>query len=186
MPPPTTERSIAILGPGLLGGSIAKALRRSSPGCEIRIWGRREEAIQAVLAQDLADFAETDAQTVVQGASLVIFAVPVRNMSALAQCIAGSVAGDALITDVGSVKQCVVDTLEPVFAQGKAGFIGSHPMAGSHETGLAAARGNLFDGATCLITPTPATRPGAVERVTAFWASLGCEPTRILSLPLAE
>ncbi len=184
MPLPSTERSIAILGPGLLGGSIAKALRRSSPECEVRIWGRREEAVQAVVDQGLADFASTDAAVVVKGASLVVFAVPVRSMAALAQLIVGSLAPDALITDVGSVKQCVVETLEPIFADGPASFIGSHPMAGSHETGLAAARANLFDGATCLLTPTERTEAGAVERVTAFWTSLGCDDQKILRLPL--
>ena len=184
MPPQTTERSVAILGPGLLGGSIAKALRRNSPACEVRIWGRREEAVQAVTSQGLSDFASTDAKAVVTGASLVVFAVPVRNMTDLAHLIASSVEPGALITDVGSVKQCVVDTLEPIFASGPASFIGSHPMAGSHETGLAAARANLFDGATCLLTPTDRTVPGAVERATAFWTSLGCEPRKILTLPL--
>ncbi len=186
MPPPTTERSIAILGPGLLGGSIAKALRRNSPACKLRLWGRREEAVQSALDQGLADFGSTDASAVVKGASLVVFAVPVRTMPGLAESIAGSVADDALITDVGSVKQIVVETLEPIFAVGPASFIGSHPMAGSHETGLAAARSNLFDGATCLLTPTAKTKPGAVERVTAFWTSLGCEPAKILSLRLEE
>ena len=184
MPPPTKERSIAILGPGLLGGSMAKALRRSSPACELRIWGRREEAVQDIRGQGLASFASTDAQAVVQGASLVVFAVPVRAMAGLAREIASAVADDALITDAGSVKQCVVEALEPIFASGKASFIGSHPMAGSHETGLGAARDNLFDGATCLLTPTPQTRPGAVRRATEFWESLGCDPGRILQLPL--
>jgi prephenate dehydrogenase len=184
MPPPTTERSIAILGPGLLGGSMAKALHRSSPACPVRIWGRREDAVQEIRDQGLASFASTDAQAVVRGASLIVFAVPVRVMADLARQIAGAVAGDALITDAGSVKQCVVEALEPVFAPGVASFIGSHPMAGSHRTGLAAAREDLFDGATCLLTPTKQTQPGAVERVTEFWTSLGCDPARIFSLPL--
>lgn len=184
MPPPTTERCIAILGPGLLGGSMAKALRRSSPGCLLRIWGRREEAVREILDQGLAGFASTDPLEVVQGASLIVFAVPVRAMAGLAQQIVGGVDDDALITDAGSVKQCVVEALEPIFAGSKASFIGSHPMAGSHETGLAAARETLFDGATCLLTPTPNTRPGAVERVTQFWESLGCDPKRILQLAL--
>ncbi len=185
MPPSTVERSVAILGPGLLGGSIAKALRRSSPACQLRIWGRRQEAVQSVLDQGVADFASTDAAAVVQGASLIVFAVPVRYMADLAKAIAGSVAEAALITDVGSVKQYVVETLEPIFASGPGAFIGSHPMAGSHETGLAAARSNLFDGTTCLLTPTGQTKAGAEERVTAFWASLGCDPQKIFSLPLA-
>ena len=184
MPPPTSESSIAILGPGLLGGSMAKALRRSSPGRHLRIWGRREAAVREILDQGLADFASTDAQSVVQGASLIVFAVPVRAMAGLAREIVDFVADDALITDAGSVKQSVVEALEPIFAHGKASFIGSHPMAGSHETGLAAAREDLFDGATCLLTPTPQTRPGALPRVTEFWEALGCDPRRILQLPL--
>ena len=184
MPPPTSERCIAILGPGLLGGSIAKALRRNSPGCEIRLWGRREEVVQAALAQNVADFGSTDAKAVVQGATLVVLAVPVPFMKEVAQTIAPCIAEGALITDVGSVKECVVKDLEPLFEQGPGTFLGSHPMAGSHETGLAAARANLFDGATCLLTPTAKTQEGAVERVTAFWVSLGCSPSKILSLPL--
>ena len=184
MPPPTSERSIAILGPGLLGGSIAKALRQNSPNCEIRIWGRREVAVKEALDQGLADFGSTDARDVVENASLIVFAVPVPYMADLAKTIAPRVADGALITDVGSVKQAVVDALEPLFDQGSGAFIGSHPMAGSHETGLGAARANLFDGATCLLTPTAKTEPGTVERVTDFWVSLGCAPTKILTLPL--
>ncbi len=184
MPPPVTEPCIAIFGPGLLGGSMARALQRSSPQCRVHVWGRREQALPEIRESGVASLVSTDVRAVVEGASLVVLAVPVRAMPELGAQIAPLIGPDTLVTDAGSVKQCVVEALEPLFASGRAGFIGSHPMAGSHETGFAAARASLFDGATCLLTPTANTHPGAVERVTAFWTSLGCDPRRILQLAL--
>lgn len=179
----TSERSIAILGPGLLGGSLALAVKKCWPQVEVRLWGRRAEAVQDVLQRGIADMASTDAADVVRPASLVILATPVVVMESVSKCFIDSLSPDAVVTDVGSVKRSVVSVLEPLFASAGIPFIGSHPMAGSEETGIDAARADLFDKATCIVTPTAQTQTAALARVQAFWAALGC---RLLSMNVDE
>ena len=172
-------KHIAILGPGLLGGSIALKLRALG-GSHVALWARREEAVQEIRARGCADVASTDVREIVRGADIVIFCVPVGAMPALAREIVGELRADTIVTDVGSVKASVVAELSSIFA-GRAQFVGSHPMAGSEFTGLKAARANLFEGTTCIVTP--GVSGGAVEKISEFWQSLGC---RVVQLAAAE
>lgn len=170
----SNERSIAIFGPGLLGGSLALAVRAVMPQCEIRIWGRREEAMTIIRERGLADFTSTDARLVAAGASLVVLATPVTVMESVSRLIIDRLAPDAVVTDVGSVKQSVVGALEPLFELARRSFVGSHPMAGSDKAGIEAARVDLFKGAACIVTPTAQTSLVDVDRVKCFWEALGC------------
>ncbi len=165
--------SIAILSPGLLGGSLALALRERIQGVEIRVWARREESAEKVRALGMADAASTDIAAIVKGAALIVFCMPIGGMAEVGRQIAGIVRPDALVTDVGSVKQPVVETLGPIF-QGRAEFLGSHPMAGSEQTGLDAARGDLFEGAVTILTPVEGARKETVEALSSFWQAVGC------------
>jgi prephenate dehydrogenase len=170
-----TETCLAILGPGLLGGSVALAARRRWPALRIQVWARRSGALAGVEALGVADRVTVDLAEVVAGATLVVLATPVETMPDLAaQLAALPLEKGAVVTDVGSVKGFVVERLEPLFAGGTAQFVGSHPMAGSERAGIEAARGDLFDGAACLVTPTAQTEGAAVERVRGFWQGLGC------------
>jgi prephenate dehydrogenase len=170
-----SETCLAILGPGLLGGSVALAARRCWPALQIQVWARREGALAGVEVLGVADRVTTDLAEVVAGATMVVLATPVETMPELAaQLAALLLEKGAVVTDVGSVKGFVVDQLEPLFAGGAAVFVGSHPMAGSERAGIEAARGDLFDGAACLVTPTAQTEAAAVERVRGFWQGLGC------------
>jgi len=177
------ERSIAIFGPGLLGGSLALAVKQCWPQVQVRLWGRRKEAVQLVLQRGIADMASTDAAEVAQSASLVILATPVVVMEQVSLALQSRLTSDAVVTDVGSVKGSVVSVLEPLFASAGVPFVGSHPMAGSEATGIDAARADLFAGATCILTPTAQTQPAALFRVQAFWSALGC---RLLSMNVQE
>ena len=178
-----TLSSIAILSPGLLGGSLALAIRERMPGVEIRVWARREEIAQKVLALGLADAASTDAAAMAAGAGLIVFCMPIGAMAAVAERIAGAVNRDALVTDVGSGKQPVVERLGRIFS-GRAEFVGSHPMAGSDQAGLEAARADLFAGAISFVTPGEGTRIETVEAVANFWEKVGCRVT--LATPRAH
>jgi len=145
------------------------------PGVEIRVWARREEAVQAVQREMPAVLATTSVTEALHGASLAILCMPIQHMPDIARQMADcDLADDLLITDVGSVKGSVVAALEPILANTKAAFIGSHPMAGSQRTGLANASGDLFHRAACLVTPTPNTRREHLDRLRAFWVKLGC------------
>jgi len=163
--------TLAILGPGLLGGSLALAVRARAPQCRVSLWARREAALEEVRAAGICDFASTDLAQVVQGAEVIVFCVPIGAMPGLAQRLAPMVGPTTLVTDVGSVKAPVVDALAPLFKR----FVGSHPMAGSEQAGLAAARDDLFEGTVSLVTPHPGVAPGAVEEAAALWRLVGCE-----------
>ena len=164
-------KTIAILGPGLLGGSIALALRERGGG-RVAMWARRAEAVAEVGRAGCADVVSAVLADVVKGADVIVFATPIGAMPALAREIVEHVAPAALITDVGSVKAPVVAELGVIF-RGHARFIGSHPMAGSEQTGLRAARADLFEGRVCIVTPSADTDPATTRDATLFWESLG-------------
>ena len=178
---PTMSHHIAVIGPGLLGASIALAARRAE-GVRVAIWARRPAIVEEVRAREIADFVSTDIADVVAEADVVVMCVPVGAMPALAREILPHLRPRALVTDVGSVKANVVAELSAIF-RGRGRFIGSHPMAGSDKAGHAAAAAGLFDGRVCIVTPDATTAPDALTDVTAFWQSLGC---RVRTLAPAE
>ncbi|MDD5351013.1 MAG: prephenate dehydrogenase/arogenate dehydrogenase family protein [Chthoniobacteraceae bacterium] len=173
---------LAILGPGLLGGSLALAVRARAPQCRIAVWARREAAVAE--ARRICDLASTDLADAVRGADVVVLCVPIGAMAELAERIAPLVEPGALVTDVGSVKAPVVEALAPLFERaGRGRFVGSHPMAGSEQAGLSAAHADLFEGSVALLTPHPGADPAAVEAAAALWRLVGC---KIHSLSPAE
>lgn len=172
-------KKLAIIGPGLLGGSIALAARERIPGAHLRIWARRKDALAAVEKIGVANVVSSDFSTVVTGAELVILCVPIGSMESIARAIVMLVDPETVITDVGSVKGAVIEKLAPIF-QNRAHFIGSHPMAGSEKAGLEAARANLFEDAICMVTPEPGCAAEKVEILEKVWTSLGAR-TRLLS-----
>jgi len=173
---------IAIIGPGLLGGSIALALRKKCPETQVAVWARREEAVEEVLARLIADTASSRLEPVVRDASLVVLCVPIGSMPPLALQLAPLLDPATLVTDVGSVKGPVVEALAPIF-ENRARFVGSHPMAGSERTGLSAASADLFDGSVCIVTPGESPDRGTLEAVEKFWTLLGC---RVAALSPSE
>lgn len=166
---------IAVLGPGVLGGSLALALPEVLPANgSVRLWGRREEAVAEAKERGVVH-ASKDLAEVVRGADLLILAVPVGVMpDLLEQAVAAGLPKDCLITDVGSVKGAPHSQLEPVAAKYGFRFLGSHPMAGSEQTGMAAAKANLFKGAACLLTSSEGTPGQEEEKLEKFWQILGC------------
>ena len=164
-------KTLAIIGPGLLGGSIALAARRAG-GWRTALWARRAAAVAEIVALGIADAASTDLRGIVAGADLVVLCVPIGAMPALAREIADAISERTIVTDVGSVKASVVADVGAIF-HGRGRFVGSHPMAGSEQTGIGAARAELFDGAACIVTPDAATDTGALAEVCAFWQTLG-------------
>lgn len=178
------ETSVAILAPGLLGGSLALAITRQFPGLAVRVWARRSEALHEVKLRLPGAVCSTSLSQTLAGATLAVLCMPVQHMSEVAQqIIAADTAPDLLVTDVGSVKGAVMDVLQPLLATKQIPFIGSHPMAGSHLTGMAHARADLFVNAACLITPVMATPEQAMNRLRAFWSALGC---RVLEMSPAD
>jgi cyclohexadieny/prephenate dehydrogenase len=168
---------IAVLGLGLLGGSVAWAARLRGLAREVVGGGRRTQPLEAARARGLVDRIALDPAAAVEGADLVILATPVGAMPAVLRAAAPRLAAGALVTDVGSVKSVLAETLPGLLPPGVA-YVGSHPMAGSHERGPEHARPDLLEGATCVVTPSPADAPEIVARIEAFWAALGARVVR--------
>ena len=163
---------IAVFGMGLMGGSVAAAARERGVVAEVIGVTRREETARAVEAAGLVDRALLDPLEAVAGAELVVLCNPVFAIPDTLQRCAPALEPGAIVTDVGSVKGPLAETL-PGLLPPHAVYVGSHPMAGSHETGFAHASADLFEGAACIVTRSADTVPGAVERVVGFWAALG-------------
>ncbi|MEZ0274432.1 MAG: prephenate dehydrogenase, partial [Roseimicrobium sp.] len=145
---------VAILAPGLLGGSLLRALRERCAGIHLRVWARREEAAGEVRNTGIADLATTDLNEAVSGVDFIVLCMPVEHMAGVAsQLLKAPVNPGCVVTDVGSVKTSVVFGLEQIFAGSQLHFLGSHPMAGSEKAGFEASRADLFEGASCLLTP---------------------------------
>jgi prephenate dehydrogenase len=149
---------------------MALALQSCSPETSVTVWGRRADQFEEILSRGLADNVTTDPAVAATDADLVILCTPVEAMADLAATIAPHLKPGALVTDAGSVKACVVGQLHPLLGDR---FVGAHPMAGSERSGLAAARADLFKGAACILTPMETTPVTTVEKVRAFWVSLG-------------
>ncbi len=168
---------IAILGGGLLGGSLALALASQAPAPRVRLWARRAATLDEAKRRGIPH-PTGDLQAAVADAELVVLAVPVGSMpELLAAALAAGLRADCLVTDVGSVKQFPHDALAPLLAARGIPFIGSHPMAGSEQFGIAAADSRLFEGSACLLTNDGEAPAGLTRRLEAFWQSVGCETT---------
>lgn len=172
----------AIVGVGLLGGSLGLALRRRGLARRVVGIARRQATLDEALALGAIDEGTLDLRAGVARADLVVLATPVGSMVELARQAADALPPDALMTDVGSTKAEVVLGIEAV-AAGRFRFVGSHPMAGSEKRGVSEAVAGLFEGALCFVTPTPRTDPQALAAVTRLWEGVGA---RVRCLEPAE
>ena len=161
---------LTILGTGLIGGSIGLAFRRVEPTA--RVVGYDGDAASTRRALDRGAVTEirSSLEGAVEGASLIVVALPADLVAAALEAIAGAVTPSAIVTDVASAKSHVVAMGESLFG-GR--FVGGHPMAGSEQGGITAADGDLFEGARWILTPTEATDHDAYATVARFVARLG-------------
>jgi cyclohexadieny/prephenate dehydrogenase len=164
--------TLAVVGVGLIGGSIGLAARRRGVARRVVGVGRRPESLRQAQAVGAIDEGVTELAAAVRQAGLVVFCTPVDRiaeqvLTAAAACTAGT-----LLTDAGSTKAAIVRAVEGRLPAGVA-FVGSHPLAGSEKRGPEFADAELFQGRVTVVTRTPATDPAALERVCAFWQALG-------------
>jgi prephenate dehydrogenase len=174
--------TVAILGPGLIGGSLALALAERGLAKRISIYARSPHALDAIRLAGVNAELTGNPSEAVRDADVVILCVPIEAMAALVKECRDALKPTALVTDVGSVKGSVDAVLAPLL-KGKARWIGSHPMAGSEQSGFVAARPDLFENAAVIVTPTPETAPETQKRAEEFWQALG---SRIFSLSPSE
>jgi prephenate dehydrogenase len=169
------DKKIAILGLGLIGGSLARALVERQVPCEIVAVGRDEALLQQALADGSITSYTLDPQIACQDADLVVLAVPVLSIEEQLRRIAPVLPPHAIVTDVASVKQAVVDAVVKVFGSVPASFVPGHPIAGSEQSGYAAAKAGLFANRKVILTPLADTAPEALALVQELWALTGAE-----------
>lgn len=166
---------LCVLGVGLIGGSLALALRRAGQCAEVIGCGRHEANLERAMALGVIDQAYLDPRQAVRGADMVVLAVPMGSMAAMLMAIQDDLHTDAVVTDVGSAKTSVLDAAGYVFGAPPAWFVPGHPLAGAERSGVEAARAELFEGRRVILTPTPQTHTAAVERVSLMWQATGAE-----------
>lgn len=172
-------KRVSILGPGLLGGSIALAVTKHMPEVDLVLWGRREQPLQVAREMGVSE-TTTDIKKAVENADLVILATPVGVMKNLVSQIAEQFPQkEILLTDVGSVKRLPHKEIGELIKGTALDFIGSHPMAGSEKTGMEAAFETLLDGATCLVTNEAKVDEKKEVLLEKFWQQLGCNTRRM-------
>ena len=172
-------KKVTLVGVGLLGGSLGLALRKRRLAGSVVGFVRRQASVAECKRVGAVTMATQDLTSAVQGAELVVLCTPLAQMRPLVEQMLPALASGAIVTDVGSVKASVVHELEPLLAPAGAHFVGSHPMAGSEKTGVAAAQERLFEGAVCVITPTPRSNKVAVRQVEELWRSVGARLLRL-------
>ena len=164
-------RRVALIGLGLIASSMAHATRRGGLADEIVGTARSAETRAIARADALVDRVTDSAAEAVQGADLVVLAVPVGVMRAVAAEIAPHLSPGATVTDVGSVKRAVVEAVGPHIPEG-VHFIPGHPLAGTEHSGPRSGFAELFDNRWCLLLPGGAER-AAVDRLTSYWEAMG-------------
>jgi prephenate dehydrogenase len=164
---------ITIVGPGLLGASLAMALRTGNLCERTVIWGRSQSRVDECAMHSWCDRVETNIGSAVSGSALVVLCTSVDSISALLPEVMSCAGEGAIVTDVGSVKEeiCRVGSTETEVS--RATFIGSHPMAGSEKSGMQNAKEDLFKGKPCIITPLSNSTDSNVRRLYSFWEEVG-------------
>ena len=170
---PRVIEKLTIIAPGLLGASIGMAAKGRSLAHRISVWARREETRESLASAQWCDESPVSIEDACSGSSLITLCAPVERIIELAQCIAPGLDSNPIVTDVGSVKSKLSRHCSAAL-EGRARFIGSHPMAGSEKTGMDNASADLFEDRTCFITPLEDSEPDAKDTVGSFWRDLGC------------
>ena len=163
---------VALIGLGLIGSSIAHAIRRGGLAGRITGHAKSEATRKTAERLRLCDAVYADPAEAVAGADLVILCTPVGSYGALAEAIAPALSPGATVTDVGSVKGAVVRDVAPHLAEG-VHFIPGHPIAGTEHSGPEAGFAELFDGRWTILTPPGGSDAEAVARLQRFWEACG-------------
>ena len=164
---------VTIVGPGLLGASLAMALRNRDACERIVVWARNRERLADCSGLDWCDHAEENLAAAVSGSSIVVLCTPVESIPSFIPEVMSHSSEDTLLTDVGSVKKEICLAGATHGGKGTGTFIGSHPMAGSEKSGMKHAKADLFEGKTCIVTPSENTPESFLRPLCAFWEKIG-------------
>jgi len=170
---------LVIIGVGLIGGSVAAALRRAGKVRRVIGVGRGRANVARALELGVIDDAVEDIASAVKGADAVLIAVPVQQNQSVLGALADALAPGTLVTDAGSTKRDFVAALRRIVSRHLASVVPGHPIAGAELTGVDAASANLFDGRNVVLTPLEENQAAAVDRVEAMWHACGARVSRM-------
>ncbi len=171
---PVADSTVAIVGVGLIGGSLAAAIKSKHVARRVIGVGRSTARLQAAKAALLIDDFSTDLVQAAREAQLVVVCTPVDRIAADVRTAAAAMHAGGLITDAGSVKSVICDSLRDL-TNASVKFVGSHPLAGSEKQGFEHASPRLFEQKVCVITPTAGTPREPLERLHQFWQAAGMQ-----------
>ena len=165
--------SVALIGLGLIGSSIARGVREAMPGVELRAYDSSPDVHRRAAPLGLVDMLADEPADAVARADLVILCVPVGAMADAARAIAPHLTSGAVVSDVGSCKGPVLEALKEALPE--AVIIPAHPIAGTENSGPEAGFAALFRNRWCILTPGEKIDAGAVDRLAGFWTALGAK-----------
>jgi cyclohexadieny/prephenate dehydrogenase len=165
---------VALIGVGLIGSSMARAMRRANLVGHIAGYAHTPEIVERAKKAGFADSMHADLVACVKDADLVVLAAPVGAFADIAKVIGPHVKPGAIVSDTGSVKGAVVRDVAPHLPKG-VHLIPAHPIAGTEQSGPEAGFAELFDGRWCILTPPPDADAAAVAKLKSFWEGLGSQ-----------
>lgn len=166
-------KKLVIFGVGLIGGSVALALKKQYPNLHIVGIGRRPSHLQPALALGIIDEASADIASALQAADVVLIAAPVAQTPDILKSIAPHLATKTVVTDVGSTKSDILLNAKNILGDQFQQFIGAHPIAGAEKSGASAAMIDLYQGKNVVLTPTQETADWVKQTVEQLWKDCG-------------
>ena len=165
-------KNVSLIGAGLIGGSLARVIKRERLADRVTAYSRRPETRQRIRELGFVDSVADDIVTAVADADLVVVSVPVSASGSIAKAIGPHLRSGAIVTDTGSVKQAVIAAMGPHLPE-QVHFVPGHPIAGTENTGPDSGFDTLFQGRWCVLTPPDGTDPKAVSAITNMWERAG-------------
>ncbi|MES9942279.1 MAG: prephenate dehydrogenase/arogenate dehydrogenase family protein [Candidatus Thiodiazotropha sp. 6PLUC2] len=170
---------LAIIGVGLIGGSVAMALREEGRVKEVVGCGRGSANLQKAEEMGVIDHYTHDIAQAVNGADMVLLAIPLGAIRSALEAMRDHLSDNVVVTDAGSVKGSVVADVEAVFQGVPDFFVPGHPIAGTERSGVEAAFPELYRNRRVILTPLKETRPEAVARVEQLWCDCGADVSKM-------
>ena len=168
-------QTVCIIGTGLIGGSLALALKQAGFCARIIGAGRTEATLKKAVELGVIDSYETDFALAVKDADIVVVAVPLRAMKNVFEKIAPALSSTVVVTDAGSAKQSVIKDAQAAFGKNADRFVAGHPISGTEKSGVTAAFTELYENRKVILTPTENTDSDATKLVTEMWQAAGAD-----------
>jgi len=172
-------KKLVIFGVGLIGGSVASALKKAGSSAEIVGVGRSSESLQTAIDLNVIDTASSNIAEALLHADIVLIAAPVAQTPLILNAIKPHLHADTVVTDAGSTKSDVLACAKEILGEQFTQFVGGHPIAGAEKSGVTAATADLYINKNVVLTPTLDTNQNAVQRVRELWQSCGANVTEM-------